>query len=250
MESQHICSITLKIIEKDEKELNWDKYGFDRDNSDLMKGFVNAVEGVATEGIKSLDTANFKEETEEKLSIKWYRRLSDLEEKFEESDDGKYAGLWYIRASFPFSVSDGEFVFDSEYLNVVSVDMEYLGDLTNSIFEAALEECWDTDVGIGLLESLESKEMTLKAGDREFVLATVQKNGRALKYAAESLQADHQIVLAALQQDGRVLAHAAESLQADPQIVLAAVQQDGSALKYATESLRQDREIVVAAKGS
>ena len=128
--------------------------------------------------------------------------------------------------------------------------MEYLGDLTTSIFEAALEECWDTEVGIGLLESLESKELTLKAADREFVLATVQQNGRALQYVAESLREDREFMLAAVQQDGTALAYAAESLRDDRQIVLAAVQQDGSALAYAAESLRADREIVVAAKGS
>ena len=86
----------------------------------------------------------------------------------------------------------------------------------------------------------------LKA-DREFMLAAVQQNGSALVYAAEPLKADREIVLAAVQQNGGALQYAAEPLKADREIVLAAVQQNGYALRYAATPLKADREIVLAA---
>ena len=46
------------------------------------------------------------------------------------------------------------------------------------------------------------------------VLAAVQRDGDALRYTAEPLQADHAIVLAAVQQNGYALRLAAEPLRA------------------------------------
>ena len=46
------------------------------------------------------------------------------------------------------------------------------------------------------------------------VLAAVQQNGRALKYASEELQADREVVLAAVQQNGEALTYASRELQA------------------------------------
>ena len=43
----------------------------------------------------------------------------------------------------------------------------------------------------------------------------MQRNGRALEYAAKALKADREVVLAAVQQDGGALIYAAEALQAD-----------------------------------
>eukprot|EP00971_Amphidinium_carterae_P256974 5101624-Amphidinium_carterae.1 len=60
--------------------------------------------------------------------------------------------------------------------------------------------------------------------DREIVLAAVQENGVALKFAAEECKADRAIVLAAVRQNGLALQHAAEECKADREIVLAAVQ--------------------------
>ena len=46
------------------------------------------------------------------------------------------------------------------------------------------------------------------------LLAAVQQNGRALKYASEELQADREVVLAAVQQNGDALTYASQELQA------------------------------------
>ena len=83
--------------------------------------------------------------------------------------------------------------------------------------------------------------------DRECVLAAVQQNGMALRFASEALRADREVVLAAVQQYGRALEHASKNLRADREIVLAAVRQYGWALEYASEDLRADREVVLAA---
>ncbi len=83
--------------------------------------------------------------------------------------------------------------------------------------------------------------------DREFVLAAVKQNGWAFAKVNESFTKDREIVLAAVQQDGRVLQFADKSFKKDQAIVLAAVQQNGEALIYADESLKKDRDIVLAA---
>ena len=51
--------------------------------------------------------------------------------------------------------------------------------------------------------------------DREIVLAAVQLNGYALRYAAKELRADREIVLAAVQQNGCALEDAAEERRGD-----------------------------------
>ena len=83
--------------------------------------------------------------------------------------------------------------------------------------------------------------------DREVVLTAVKRNGWALDYASVELQADRDVVLAAVKQDGRALEYASVELQADREVVLAAVQQDGYALNYASFELKADREIREAA---
>ena len=83
--------------------------------------------------------------------------------------------------------------------------------------------------------------------DRDIVLAAVQQNGIALRYAAEPLKADRGIVLAAVLQNGEALRYADEPLKADRGIVLVAVQQNGWALQYVAEPLKADRGIVLAA---
>ncbi|GBR75752.1 hypothetical protein NO2_0395 [Candidatus Termititenax persephonae] len=114
--------------------------------------------------------------------------------------------------------------------------------------------------------------------DREVVLAAVQNNGSALKYASETLRGDKElallaiekaigsvgyldlvsslspellddkeVVLAAVNRNGIVLRYASETLRGDREVVLAAVNKNGYALEYASETLRGDREIVLAA---
>eukprot|EP00971_Amphidinium_carterae_P064648 1281137-Amphidinium_carterae.1 len=51
--------------------------------------------------------------------------------------------------------------------------------------------------------------------DRKIVLVAVNKNGYALKFAAEQCKADHEIVLTAVQRVGRALEYAAEECKAE-----------------------------------
>ena len=50
------------------------------------------------------------------------------------------------------------------------------------------------------------------------MLAAVKQDGRLLKYAAKSLQADREVVLEAVKQDGEAIRHAAEELQNNPEL--------------------------------
>tara|TARA_B110000444_G_scaffold151376_1_gene141652 strand:- start:352 stop:501 length:150 start_codon:yes stop_codon:yes gene_type:complete len=45
------------------------------------------------------------------------------------------------------------------------------------------------------------------------VLAAVQQDGHALKYASDGLRADREVVSAAMQEDGRFLAYASAELR-------------------------------------
>jgi hypothetical protein len=64
------------------------------------------------------------------------------------------------------------------------------------------------------------------------VLAAVSKDGRALQYAAKTLQSDREIVLAAVSESGWALQYAAKTLQSDREIVLAAVSESGQLLRF------------------
>eukprot|EP00971_Amphidinium_carterae_P112089 2220206-Amphidinium_carterae.1 len=84
--------------------------------------------------------------------------------------------------------------------------------------------------------------------DHEVVLTAVQHHGGAtLQFAADSLRGDREIVLAAVQRDGDFLEHTTEALRADREVVLAAVRGEMPSFEYASESLRSDREVVLAA---
>ena len=74
-------------------------------------------------------------------------------------------------------------------------------------------------------------------GDTEVVLAAVQENGSALKYASDALQADHAVVLAAVRNLGGALTFASEALQNDLQIVLSAVKQSSKGVTDAIVTL-------------
>jgi len=85
--------------------------------------------------------------------------------------------------------------------------------------------------------------------DREIVLAAVELNGMALRWAAESLRADREVVLAAVATHGAALHFAADALRADREVVLAALRQSGgSALEDVAPSLKDDEEVLVAAE--
>ena len=83
--------------------------------------------------------------------------------------------------------------------------------------------------------------------DREVVLAAVRQSGWAFQFASAEPKADREVVLAAVQQFGRSLGSASTELQADREVVLAAVRQDGRALGYASAELKTDREVMLAA---
>ena len=77
--------------------------------------------------------------------------------------------------------------------------------------------------------------------DRDVVLAAVQQNGFALKYASEELKKDREIVLAAVRQNGYALEYASEHLKADRMIVLVAIKNNNmDALKYIPINLRKE----------
>ena len=54
--------------------------------------------------------------------------------------------------------------------------------------------------------------------DREFVLAAVESNGYALKYAYDTFKKDREIVMEAVQQNGYSLQYASKKLQNDPEL--------------------------------
>jgi len=83
--------------------------------------------------------------------------------------------------------------------------------------------------------------------DRAFILSTVARAPRALKYIPESFRRDRQIVLAAVSNDGAALRYAPEALRADFEVAMAAVRQNGYSLPYVHPLIRQDRQIVLAA---
>ena len=97
------------------------------------------------------------------------------------------------------------------------------------------------------LSVLTSVSLTSLGADKDFFLAAVRQNGRALEYAPKKLKADKDVVLAAVHQDWHALEYASNDLKADNEAVLAAVQQDWHALKYASYDLKGDKEIVLAA---
>jgi hypothetical protein len=72
------------------------------------------------------------------------------------------------------------------------------------------------------------------------VLAVVQIDGFALRFASEELKADREIVLAAVQNYGAALRYASDEVKADRDIVLDAVQNNRYALRHASEELKDD----------
>ena len=92
-----------------------------------------------------------------------------------------------------------------------------------------------------------SEEQKKKWSDRNFVLAAVSQNGRALQYAYEDLKKDKDIVLAAVSQNGRALQYASDELKKDKEVVLAAVSQNGRALRYASPEMKDDRGVILEA---
>mmetsp|Transcript_50608 Transcript_50608/g.134737 ORF Transcript_50608/g.134737 Transcript_50608/m.134737 type:complete len:247 (-) Transcript_50608:566-1306(-) len=82
---------------------------------------------------------------------------------------------------------------------------------------------------------------------RAKTLEAVQKNGRALRRAPDSLRDDKEVVLSAVRRAGLALEYASEALRRDREVVLVAVTNRGGALFYASEELKNDIDVVLAA---
>lgn len=105
---------------------------------------------------------------------------------------------------------------------------------------------------VEVLLAVERDGMALKVAadsmraDREVVLLAVRQNGMALQFASVRLRSDKSAVLEAVTQSGMALQFADRSND-DKEVVIAAVSQDGSALCLASERLKGDVEVVLAA---
>ena len=97
----------------------------------------------------------------------------------------------------------------------------------------------------GIWTKDEDADPSLKK-DRDYVLAAVKDDGRALQFADPSLMKDRELVLVAIKENGLALKYADESLKKDKEFVLAAVAKDFCALMFADESLFEDEELLAA----
>merc|ERR1712129_314635 len=79
---------------------------------------------------------------------------------------------------------------------------------------------------------------------RSFILAALQLNGRALRFASDILRGDPEVVLQAVQSDWRSLKHADRELREDRLFLQRAVHVDPLVLAFASEELRADPELV------
>jgi hypothetical protein len=70
------------------------------------------------------------------------------------------------------------------------------------------------------------------------VMAVVQQNGMALRYASPQMKNNEEVVMAAVQQNGMALMYASIEMKNNMDVVMAAVQQNGHALVYAPERIR------------
>ena len=75
-----------------------------------------------------------------------------------------------------------------------------------------------------------------------WVLKAVQRNGRALRFASRTFQANKEIVLNAVQQDGLAIQYASEHLKADKDIAWAALSQNLAAWEYIPRVLLADKD--------
>ena len=81
--------------------------------------------------------------------------------------------------------------------------------------------------------------------DKLFLLELValDKQGVALKYAANTLKSDREVVFAAVRSNGKALGFAADELKSDKETVLAAVRSSFHALQFASPELKEDPKV-------
>jgi len=87
-------------------------------------------------------------------------------------------------------------------------------------------------------------------GDKEVMLAVVDKFWHGLKFASQALKGDKEVVLVAVNQNGYALQFASEEMKGNKEVVLAAVNRDKYALQFASEELKGNKEVVLAAVNS
>ena len=112
-----------------------------------------------------------------------------------------------------------------------------------------LAERLDSDskrAGLTQSQILEEAKQTLTS-NKQFVLETVRRDGRALQFACEDLRRDKEVVMEAVRQHGRALKFACPDLRSDKEVVMEAVRQHGYALRYACDDLQSDKEVVMEA---
>jgi len=83
--------------------------------------------------------------------------------------------------------------------------------------------------------------------NKELVMIACRRNGRAFRYASDSLRNDRDFVLKVFCVDSSAFPYLSEELRNDREIVLAACQQDGWALQYVSKELRNDKEVALTA---
>jgi hypothetical protein len=93
-----------------------------------------------------------------------------------------------------------------------------------------------------LLAFLRDPEDAMKVfgSDHDLLLAAVQRDGLALRYASDKLKDDKDIVLAAVKNNGLALRFASDCLKDTLVVARAAVENNGMALIYASDQLRDD----------
>jgi uncharacterized protein YqjF (DUF2071 family) len=87
-----------------------------------------------------------------------------------------------------------------------------------------------------------------RRGDKEFILGAIRRGEWwAFEHAKEELRGDREIVLAVVQKNGEMVSYASADLQDDLGVVLEAVRRRGQALQYASAKMQENREVIFAA---
>ena len=135
------------------------------------------------------------------------------------------------------------------------VALQHDDDLLSAAVAQKVESLRSSDeTAEGVLKGLKTCDCeALTQNRRAIVLAAVEQDGQALRYADKEMSEDREIVLCACRQHGWALAYAPLAFRADREIVLAAVRSYGCTLRLFEDEeahsthLGKDREIVLEA---
>jgi len=95
-------------------------------------------------------------------------------------------------------------------------------------------------------EAPEITAMKENASNREYVLKTVNENGKLLEFADDNFHNDREVVLAAVKNNPEALEFASFDLKKDREIVYESVSKLGWTYCYVDESLKNDKELLLA----